>query len=551
MPESNVIAILPERAQAAPQALTLPTPFTQGRIDKFERARTNTRWGDLSASTLTSVLNRAATGDIADWVDLCEFAIGTDPKLTSLYDTRISRVAQADYIIKPNQFGNPQQAELAAEFVNESMGRIEDLQQTFRDLLHAIAVGIAGGEMVWQRDEVSRCFYVARIDFRNAHRLRYDEAWQPRLYDFGRRRGEGSRFGEALDPRTWVIHQYRVIAGYPGIGGLMRGCVYPWMFGRWVEKFWIADAEKNGSPMIYAVVPPNTPLNVRQRIQDDLQNLSNDHVGTMEQGVTIEAQAAAAAVKSYENYVAYLQRRDSTIAECWHGSSDISSPGEHGSQAAVSTRASVGLDPRMVTDGEGLAASLQKTLFKQLIALNRHKFGVPLEQIPLPSMKLKTADDEVTRDPTGKAEEMQAERDGYTPEVGRDITSQPGKPPKPGAPKQAPIALLPETVAMSYGDMLQIVKASTAGDIGKEAAFEMIVCGGIEQSTAIRMLGLPQHHVCAASTADPKAVAPASPGQTTRTRRTSSRSPSPFAKALRSGSAASASSSSKRSPKQP
>ena len=44
--------------------------------------------------------------------------------------------------------------------------------------------------------------------------------------------------------------------------------------------------------------------------------------------------------------------------------------------------------------------------------------------------------------------------------------------------------------------MLEIVKASTAGDIGREAAYEMIVCGGIESSTAIRMLGLAVEAEC-------------------------------------------------------
>ena len=117
-----------------------------------------------------------------------EFAISTDAELTSLYDTRISRVAQADFVIKPNAFGNPHQAALAAEFINESLGRIEDLAKTFRELLHAIAVGVSVGENIWDRDRVNNTNYIERIEFRHGHRFRYDETWNLRLAAFHEQR---------------------------------------------------------------------------------------------------------------------------------------------------------------------------------------------------------------------------------------------------------------------------------------------------------------------------------------------------------------------------
>ena len=539
MPEAPVIQLLP-KSEGRPAPLP-SVPFTQARIDRYERWRTNTRWGDLKASTLTAVLNDAAIGNIADWIDLCEFAIGTDALLASLYDTRISRVAQADFIIAPNTIGNPRAASLAAEFVNEQLSRIEDLHQSLRDLLHAIAVGVAVCENEWEHDEQTHTNYVRRLHFRHSHRFRYDESWQLRLWDSGRRRGEGSTYGEALDPRLFTIHQYRLFASYPGIGGIMRMCAYPWVFGRWVGKMWVGGVEKHGSPLVYAKVQPNTPSNVRTQILEDLENLSSDHVGVIELPNELIVEAAAAAAGSHEAYRDYMTYRDAEITKAWLGASDIVDPGKHGSQSAVDTRASITTDPRMVTDGEALAASLQRTLFKQLIALNPGKFGCPVEQVPIPSMKLKTADDEVHRDPTDLAAEQQAARQGYTQDVGRGMEGG----------KQPPLQLLPEqkTHAMSYGDLLQIVKASSAGEIDKHAAFEMICAGGVEHDRAMRMVGLAQGAI-KASTADPKALAPAqSPGQTTRTRQTSSRSRSPFATVLRNGSGGSVFSSLKASPK--
>lgn len=557
MPQDALVIQLPTERQARTSARIPDLPFTQARVDKNERTRTGGRWGDVSASAVTGVLNRAAQGDISDWIDLCEHFIATDADLGSLYDTRVTRVQQADFIICPNQFGNPATAKLAAEFVNELMGRIEDWHQATRDLLHAIAVGFAAGENEWDHDRVTSTNYVRKIHFRHGHRFRYDESWQPRLYDQGRKRSPASMYGEALDPRLWTVHQYRLFAHYPGAAGLMRNSIFPVLFGRWVDKFWIANAEKHGDPLVYATVLPNTPEPTRNKLLADLERLSNDHVGVLEQGGTITVDAAAAAAKSYEGYKDYLAYKSSLLGKLWLGSSDIADPGAHGSQAAVGTRAAVTTDPRMVVDGDGFAASLQRTLFKYMLLLNPHKFGCPIEQVPVPTMKLKTADDEVGGDRGDKLIEQQAERQGYTQEIGADgkvkpavMLPAPGGPPRPQAAKPQPEI----AITMSHGELLEIVKASTAGAIGQDAAYEMIVAGGVESARAMRMVGLPQEPTFVASTGEPppKALAPAGTGlPTTKSRPTTSRSVSPFARTLRRGSGESASSSSKRQLKLP
>lgn len=545
MPKDALVIQLPP---PAPRSEPIPDlPFTQARVDKLERTRTGGRWGDVSASTVTSVLNKAAQGDISDWIDLCDHAIGTDTELGNLYDSRISRVAQADFIIAPNSFGNPNMAQLAAEFVNEQMGRIKGWSQASRDLLHAIAVGFSAGEEEWLHDRVNKTNYVTRIHFRHGHRFRYDESWQPRLYDQGRRRSDASMYGEALLPNKWVIHQYRLAAGYPGAQGLMRNSIFIWLFGRWVEKWWTANAEKHGDPLVYAKGNPNTPVNVREKIIADMERLANDHVGWIENGSELVVDASAAMSKSYEVYKDYLARRDAQLGKVWLGASDINDPGAHGSQSAVDTRASVTTDPRMVTDGDLFASSLQETLFQHFINLNAHKFGCPVEQVPCPTMKLKTADDEVGGDRGDKRDELQAERQGYTQEVGNDGSGKmvPAvKLPDPApAPQQAP-AQPAVAITMSASEVLEVVKASTAGAIERESAYELIVAGGMDPDRARRMVRLDD--------APPKALAPAlPPGPTTKSRPTSSRSRSPFATTLRRESAESASSSSRQQLKLP
>jgi hypothetical protein len=137
----------------------------QAPVDRIERWRTNTRWGNLKPSTLADVLARSSKGDVADLVDLSEYAIGSDPRLTSWYDSRITRVLQADFGVKPSPFGDPKIAKMAADLVNECIARIPDWHQVQRDLLHAIAVGHALGENEWAYDETLDLNYVTRIDF--------------------------------------------------------------------------------------------------------------------------------------------------------------------------------------------------------------------------------------------------------------------------------------------------------------------------------------------------------------------------------------------------
>lgn len=405
-------------------------PPMQARIDPTERGWTNTQWGDLKGATLQGIHNKAERGDVADYADLCEYAIKTDPTLRSLYDTRLDRVVQADWVVRPDpDAANPVLAELVAEFVNEQVTRIPYLDRALRELLHAIAIGYSASECIYEYDRLSRTNYIAKIMFVHPHRFRYDEQRVLRLYDRGSKRSKGSAYGELLDHRKWIVHQPSDVAGYGGFSGVMASCIWRWMFSRWVDRFWIGHQEKYGSPIAVAKVTPHTPQEVRAQILSDLQNLSNDHVAVFEGH---ELQLLEAATTNPEGYEKYQDYNNAAFAKAWLGASDIVDPGSHGSQSAVETRASVATDPRMVRDGSELAESLRYSLYKGLVSFNLHKFpaGLSLEQIPLPIMRLKTADDEVQRDPTARAQEIQDEN------AAPDAEAAPTRAPDPKA--QAP-----------------------------------------------------------------------------------------------------------------
>lgn len=403
--------------------ITDPLAKTNAWLPRTERWATGSRWGDLNATALTAVLAEAAKGNTWDFADLVEYAIGSDDHLQSLYTTRLTRVVQADWQITAAKDGDPAIAEQAAQLVRDLLPRIDNWEPALRHLLHAIALGYSVAEMRWAHDALEQRKFVEHIDLIHAHRFRWDEQWQLRLWDRGLRPGpEG--FGELLDPRFFIAHSHQEVAGYPSKGGVMWACLWRWMFRRWVDKFWIHNVETRGTALLYAIVAPDTKTEVRDRILEQLQNLSSDHVGVIEQGGELKVDATASQTKD-QNHLDYMTESAAMLTKAWLGISDAVDPGKSGSQAAVTTRTSAAMDPRMVADGRALSSTLRRTLFRRLVHENAHEFACPVSRIPIPEMTFKTANDEVIKD-QGQAQ-TEISNESQDPQL---------KAPPDGAPKQ-------------------------------------------------------------------------------------------------------------------
>jgi hypothetical protein len=547
-----------------------PPPSITARVDNIERWKSGDNWGDLGALGLTSVLNLAARGDVSQWAELVEYAIGTDETLASLYATRIMRVAQAEYVVKPSPFGDQRLAQLAAEFTNEQMARIENLDQAIRLLLHAVAVGFSPAEMAWERDAAAKLWYVKRVLWRHPRRFKYGTNWDLRLYDYGRRAG-ADKHGEVLDPRKWIVHEHQEVAGYPGSGGIMRAGIWTWMFTRWVRKFHIAHLERYGSPFIYGTVKKGTPASVRTEFLDNLQNLSADHVAVFEEmgstsPVTVEAAASIAGSSQHESY---LNKAEAGLAKLWLGASDAVDPGAHGSQAAVGSRATIAVDPRMVADAKNLWATWRRSYVRNLISLNTHKFGVSEDQIPLPMVTAKVNDDKVGDDTSTEGQGgPAAAKSERVPEVGGEIdiagiVSGRVQPQASSAPSITPQAQPAEDVQKTalngaqVSSLLEVITSVVNGQVPRESAVAIIQAAFNQpREVAESMLGDIGRGFAPEPTAapvaaelsqqrsmseDPKAGAAARPRQTRRkakTQPTGKQCLSPLAEALRGKSGA-------------
>lgn len=405
-----------------PRGLTAP-------VNQYERFRQTGRFGDLWAPQLSAILYKLDQGYLDDWADLVEFALSTDGDLFSLYETRITRVTQATFEVVPNEHGDERLAKLAAEFVNEQVARIPRFNEVKRHLLHGNFVGIAFAEMEWDHD-ANGVNYVRMLHPRHTHRFRYDERWVPRLYDFGQRKSTVfNPYGEALDPRRWIVHRHQAIAGYPNVAGIMRPAIWTWLFSKWMNTWALQTAEKYGMPFTWAEVPVNTPQATRDQILSDLENLTASHVAVVETGGTLRFETTTMATTGQTLQTTMLDRYQATLSKLILGASDVVDQGDHGSQAAVNTRAGIATDPRMVNDGIALGESFQASLFYWLLALNLGKFGGVMP--PVPQYVAKTASDEVKTDVQDLAEQTADSAPLKSGQMGRDpaVVNQTGAEP--------------------------------------------------------------------------------------------------------------------------
>jgi len=361
------------------------------------------RFGDISASTLTGILWTLDRGYLEDWSDLVEYMVATDGDLQSLYTTTITRVTQATWKVKPNKYGDRADAQVAAEFCDELIGRMSGWRLSMTTLLHALALGFQPMEKEWSEDRVARKNLVRKLHFRHGHRFRLDTQYQYRLYDRGEAtRTKHDRYGQVLDPNRWIVHKHQSVAGYPTVAGLMRAGAWTWMFKRWAEKGYVRVLEKNGAPYFYVECTPDTPQAVRDKMVEFLQDLHTEKAAVMEAGSELKV-VPGSSITGTPLHDLFLDKMNATYGKLWLGASDITDPGANGSNAAVNTRAGVTADPRMVAYGIEFGETVSDQLFKQALEMNRHLFGGRMA--PVPTYEADTASDEVQVDKQDLAEQ--------------------------------------------------------------------------------------------------------------------------------------------------
>lgn len=350
------------------------SPHVQAALVRAERFRQSGPYGDLEASRLTSILQQAELGNIAEWAKLCDFIRGSDDTIAGLFETRRLRVRQAEVKIIPGRKRATADDILAAQLCSDAIDQMEDFDGAVDRILLGQCDGSSLSEIVWSHNAVTDTVTPAAIVPAHLRRFRFDEHWQPRLYDAGQNPGADG-YGEILEPNgKWITYQHSAGAVYPGQFGIMRSLAWRWLFLRWAHRFNIEFLDRFGQPFTYATVEKNTPGATRDNIRASLERLTSEHVAVFETGGSIVMEAAGAAAGS-DHYETYIAAATAAIATRILGTSDASAPGKNGSNAAVEARVSAVVDPRTRADVAELWSVLRRDLFRWILIKNAHKFS--------------------------------------------------------------------------------------------------------------------------------------------------------------------------------
>lgn len=377
------------------QQIPLKLFRTQAPVSLWERNRKGHTFGELTPDQLVTILADAKDGKIEQWIELCSYALETDLHLQSLNYTRKSLVlGNGDYSVTPGKSTDPRaqaMAVKAATFCDVAWSNIPLLNTKLMTVLDAIGHGVSAHELEWGRRDGANV--VKDLRWVHARRFRWDENWNLRLYDYGSKMG--GDYGEELQKDCWLVLVCKDRGGYPGEAGILRSCIWPWLFKMWVNRYHIHATERYGQPFISATVPKGSESAVRTGVLSKLEQLSYDTVGVFEEGTEIIFQGGPSTVNNGEMFEKYLKRADEAQTKAILGATDIVDPGVHGSQSAVETRSEITVDPRTLVGREQLQDAIETHVFEPMIRYNLHLWDGVIPPTPKIAIGVKSKRDTV------------------------------------------------------------------------------------------------------------------------------------------------------------
>lgn len=387
MAENNAIQVVAPDAPA-PAQVQIAAPL------KRDRWVTNTQFGALRPETVDAILREADTGRPERWIDLCTWVLERDPHISAVYETRMRLPSSVPYVVEPGKTTDPiaqQYAQAAADLCRMQLESLPNFEQAVRLLLDAVGKGFSVAEKMWGKRDGA--WWLTDLRWRNQRRFLYDDDWQLRLYD----RGAYEWPGKPLDPRKFVVHQPQVQATEPTKGGILRRCVWIYVFKRWCTTWWAGANERFGAPIPIAKVPSNTKQNVRDALLGMVERISQGQGGVVD--LEVEFEGLDIANYTGAQFKDFLTWCDEQTSKAILGTGMATDIGPNGSRAQAGVGADANLLPRAEGDAKDLATTVERQIFGDILAFNLHLFGGRMP--PLPRIRWQFQDEE---DP--KADEL-------------------------------------------------------------------------------------------------------------------------------------------------
>lgn len=335
----------------------------------------------------------------------------------------------------------------AADLVADQLRRMP-FDRVCYDLLDAVLMGYAVGEVMWQidADQVRPSDVISR----GQERFRFDADRHLRLIT-----RESPTDGELLEARKFVVLRHGGRDANPYGLGLGTRLFWPCYFKRQDISFWLVFLDKFGGPTALGKYPSGAHDSEKQTLLSALSAIRQDSAVVIPDGMSAELLEAARSGSSdaYERLARYMDEQISLIVLGETMTTTAASAGLGSNQANVHNDVRIEL---AMADADLLADTLQATLCQWIVDFNLPGAGVPRiqRQFDEPEDKNTTAERDKKLTEIGLEPEDQYIKDTY-PGWRRKAAVKPGNPIQP-APEAPPAAEFAAPDAETFPDQVEL-----------------------------------------------------------------------------------------------
>lgn len=343
--------------------------------DKFSTYPSN----GLTPKKLARIFRSADGGDVYEQMELFEEMEEKDPHLFSQMQTRKLAVTGLDWEVQP--FSDDEADKQIAEFVDEQLNGIENLDDIFIDVLDAIGKGISVMEIEWGVD-ASGHNIIEDIEYVHPKKLLWDT--QTDEMKICTREFPA---GIELPKNKFIVHKYKAKSGHPGRGGILRVVSWMYLFKNYDVKDWVAFCEVFGMPLRLGKYGASASEGDKKALMRAIYSLGTDAAGIVPDSTLIEfiESNKTSSVEIYELLARYC---DEQISKAVLGQT-LSSDSGGGSYAQGKVHNEVRHD-LTVADAKALSVTVRRAIIKPLVEYN---FG-PDANIPFFRFDCREAEDQ-------------------------------------------------------------------------------------------------------------------------------------------------------------
>jgi phage gp29-like protein len=327
----------------------------------------------VSPGRISTALRELDFGNYEYWADMAT-QMRRDPVVRRAYATRRSSVAGRGFAVRMAEDVKPEMRGAAEELVQltkEWLHSIEARETFLMRVLDAVGMGISCHELVWSRRGGAWMPQPVPVQTRN---LRYAQDWSLEVRDF-----DYQWYNTINYPAKFLVHVPWTDPGRPMDQGDFLAAVFYWMFKRNVWTFWLVGAERFGNPLVLAQMAASSDSAQRQRILDDLQQLTADSVGVTSgtSDIKIIDPAGAGSTGVWKELRASLNEE---LFLALGVSPDLYLSGANGSRSSTETRDGVRLENSKL-DSTLMWGSITRDVVRWLAYYNLRRADIPLPVI--------------------------------------------------------------------------------------------------------------------------------------------------------------------------